>query len=254
MAKQEKPTAEILERGDIFFLYRPRVDQEDPSSLADVQRFFVVLRPEERKKVRLMVIGRKRLPDARRHDREWGFVAMTADTAAELEKELRAETYETKTRGEQHQPAARPAGEGRYAVALTDGQMHLAYALELPERPGEVQRAFKIAPEASFALSVKNPEVGSPPGAGLSEQEEAEYPERLQREFRGRRFAREDIDLLDVEGAQFVLVGARTDPERAYDVDLQPENEDEGHAEILRDLHLAKSQHPIRPLFEGKWS
>lgn len=33
--------------------------------------------------------------------------------------------------------------------------MHLAYALEHPECPAEVQRAFKIAPEASFALLAK---------------------------------------------------------------------------------------------------
>lgn len=35
---------------------------------------------------------------------------------------------------------------------------------------------------------------------GLSKDQEVEYPERLQREFRGRRFEREDIRLLDIEG------------------------------------------------------
>ena len=54
---------EVLERGDIFFLYRPRVEEEHPSSLADVQRFFIVLRPEGGKKLRLLAVGRKRLPD-----------------------------------------------------------------------------------------------------------------------------------------------------------------------------------------------
>src|SRR5437868_2278705 len=36
----------------------------------------------------------------------------------------------------------------------------LSYVLELPELPSDVQRAFKIALEASFALSIKNPGPG----------------------------------------------------------------------------------------------
>jgi hypothetical protein len=241
--------ADVVERGDIFFLYRPRVNEDDPSGLSDVQRFFMVLRPD-RGKIRLLVVGRKRLPDPGRHERNWGFVAKVAQAPAAIEQDLREETYETKTRGERRQPAARPAGEGRYAVALIDGQMHLAYVLERPEQPAEVQRAFRIAPEASFALSVNNPEADSPPGTGLGERQEADYPERLQREFRGRRFDREDVRLLDAEGAEFILVGTRTDPEAAYRVDLDAGR----HADILRELQMAKSRHPIRPLFEGKWA
>lgn len=249
MPERNGESPNVVERGDIFFLYRPRVDEDDPSGLPDVQRFFVVLRPD-RGKIRLLVVGRKRLPDASRHERNWGFVAKVTKAPDEIEKDLREETYETKTRGEQRQPAARPAGEGRYVIAVMDGQMHLAYALEHPEHPAEVQQAFKIAPEASFALSVKNPEAGSPPGMGLGKDQEADYPERLQREFRGRRFEREDIRLLDTEGAEFILVGARTDPEAAYGVDIEAGR----HPDILRELHMAKSRHPIRPLFEGRWA
>ncbi|RWM91874.1 MAG: hypothetical protein EOR84_20055 [Mesorhizobium sp.] len=254
MASKDRQPMEIVERGDIFFLYRPRVGETDPESLSDVQRFFVVLRPEHATKVRLLVVGRKRLPDAHEHERHWGFVGAVAGSAAALEKDLREETYDTKTRGRQRLPAARPAGEGRYLVALLNGQLHLSYALELPERPSEVQRAFNIAPQASFALSVKNPEKPSPPGLGLGQAQEPDYPDRLQREFRGRRFAREDIKLLDVQGAEFILVGARTDPERAYNVEFDVEKEDERHSEMLRELKMAKSRHPIEPLFSGEWA
>jgi hypothetical protein len=117
-----------------------------------------------------------------------------------------------------------------------------------------VQRAFKIAPQASFALSVKNPEKPSPPGLGLGQAQEPDYPDRLQREFRGRRFAGENIKLLDVQGAEFILVGARTNPEKAYNVDLDVEKEDERHSEMLRELKMAKSRHPIEPLFSGEWA
>ena len=131
--------------------------------------------------------------------------------------------------------------------------MHLAYSLELPERPREVQREFKIALEASYALSVKNPEAGQPRTAGLSKQDKADYPQKLQEEFRDRRFAREDVRLLDYEGAEFILVGARRDPEKAYGIALETEKEDGAHADIINRLRMVKSRHPVTPLLEGTW-
>ena len=243
----------VVEEGDIFFLYRPEVDEENPSGPGAVQRFHVVLRPKGGK-VRLLTVGRKRLPDVGRHERNWGFVDMVADSGGRIEEQLRAGDYGTRTRGRRHRPAARPAGEGVYAVTLEDGAMHLVYALELPGQPGEVQKQLKIPPEGSYVLSVKNPEKGQPKAAGLRDEDKADYPDRLQEEFRGRRFEQEDVRLLDYEGAEFILVGARTDPEQAYGVDLEPEREDRDHADIIRRLRMTKSRHPQAPLFEGKWA
>src|SRR5437764_1221293 len=81
-----------------------------------------------------------------------------------------------------------------------------------------------------------NPEAGSPPGAGLPDRDEAHYPKPLEEKFRGRRFASEDPQLLDYEGAEFILVGARTDPERAYAVDIETEDETARTADIFRQL------------------
>lgn len=248
---------EILEEGDIFFLYRPDVNEHDPEGPGDVQRFFVALRPRGGKKTRLMIVGRKRLPDAERHERNWGFVTLVTDDAAQIETELREERYETKTRGAQDQPAARPAGEGVYVIAREGspetGQMHLAYELELPETPGDVQKAFAIAPKAAYALSVKNPHKGSPANAGLSKAQKVDFPKRLQEAFRDRRFESESPDHLNYEGAEIMLVGARTNPEKAYGVDLPAEREDARHADVFSKLRMAKSRHPISPLIEGRW-
>ena len=252
MPASQKHQISDVERGDIFFLFRPRVDEEEPEGMADVQRFFIVLRAKGGRKLRLLVVGRKRLPDIEEHERNWGFVALVSHSADAIERELRQKEYMTKTRGQQHQPAARPAGEGVYAITLQDGQLRLSFALELPKKPREVQRAFKIPPEASYILSVKNPEKGQPPSAGLREDEKASYPDRLQREFRGRRFEREDVKLLDFPGAEFIMIGARTNPER-YGIELDTEAEDYEHAEIIRELRMVKSHHPIQPLFEGHW-
>ena len=254
MPRTGEHETKILERGEILFLYRPKVEKEEPSGLEDVQRFHIVLRPEGGKRLRLLAVGRKRLPVAGAHERSWGFVDLVTDDAGALERALQGRKRDTRTRGERHHPAARPAGAGAYAISLEDGRMHLSYALELPERgPAEVQRAFDIAPEASYALSVRNPEASQPRGAGPRPAVKAEFPEALQREFHGRRFATEDLRLLDVEGAEFILVGARRDPERAYGLDLEPQGESRHREAILRDLREVLSQHPVGPLFEGRW-
>lgn len=249
----ESRDTEVLEHGDIFFIYRPAVEEDDPQGLPDVQRFYVVLRPQGGGPTRLLVVGRKRLPDIGQHERNWGYVDMVSKDAGALEKELRENSYSTKTRGERRQPAARPAGEGVYVITLEDGQMHLSYELELPEKPGDVQKDLNIAPKASFALSVKNPEAGQPRGAGLDRQEKADYPDTLQEVFRGRRFAREDVRLLDYEGAEVLLVGARQDPEREYGLDLETEDEDYGSSDTVRRLRMIKDRHPVEPLFKGEW-
>lgn len=248
----ENRDTEVLEHGDIFFLYRPRVNEDDPSGAGDVQRFYIVLRPQGGP-LRMLVVGRKRLPDVDRHDRHWGFVDRVTSSAKDLEEDLREHAYGTRTRGEQRLPAVRPAGEGVYVLSLEDGRMHLSYDLELPETPGAVQEAFRIAPRASFALSVKNPEKGQPRAAGLEADEKADYPQRLQEVFRDRRFAREDARLLDFEGAEIMLVGARDNPQREYGLDLDSEDEDYQHSDAVRRLRMVKSRHPVAPLFEGKW-
>ena len=102
----------------------------------------------------------------------------------------------------------------------------------------------------ALALLADNP---APSGAGLPKRDEAHYPKTLKREFRGRRFAAEDPRLLDYEGAEFVLIGARTDPEQAYDVDLEAEHETAENADIFRKLKLSRREHPLEPLLEGKW-
>jgi hypothetical protein len=61
------------------------------------------------------------------------------------------------------------------------------------------------------------------------------------------------VRLLDYEGAEFILIGARRDPETAYDIALDTEKEDYAHADIINRLRMVKSRHPVAPLFEGTW-
>src|SRR5919197_2789437 len=179
---------DVLERGDIFFVYRPRVQEESAEGLEDVQRSYMVLSPEGTQSHRLIVLGQKRLPEVRDGgDRVWGYVDMVERDPRKIRDELGRQTYRTKTRGQRVRPEARPAGEGVYAIVRHEDHTHLVYALELPTRPGEVQEAFHLEEEGSYILSVKNPEAPSPPGVGLGEPRRASFPKTLQARFRGRR-------------------------------------------------------------------
>jgi len=247
----------VLERGDVFFFYRPNLDETSPGGILDVRRFHVVLRPEGGDVLRMITVGRKTLPetggegDGQNH---WGFVDRIFRSPDDLREALSGATYETDTVGERELPPARPAGEGVYALVRHGRGTVLAYALELPEEPGEVQRAFHIEAEGRYVLSIKNPEVGSPSGIGLDGDRKVDFPEPLRERFGDRRWLPADPpEFLDHEGAEFVLIGGRVEADADLGIDLEPQPEDEKSAEVFKDLHLEKSERTIKPLFEGTW-
>jgi len=262
MAKSQRREApretvtSVLENGDVYFAYRPKVDKQTARSIDDVRRLYMILHARGKDVYRLIIIGEKRLPSVNGGgDRKtWGFVDKVAKDPEEVEDELDPESYRTRTRGERQVPAARPAGEGIYAIVEHERHTHLAYVLELPHKPGEVQRALNIVKEGSYIIAVKNPETPSPPGMGLDETRRARYPKKLRELFSGRRFIPANPpDFLDYEGAEILLVGARRDISAELGVELIPEHETEATAEIFNDLKLERSLHPLAPLFEGKW-
>jgi hypothetical protein len=146
---------------------------------------------------------------------------LVTDTGEKIDKDLQRETYKTKTRGERLRPA-RPAGEGVHALVPEGSRLYLVWALELPEKPGPVQKAFNIPQEAALAISIANPEKRGPhrpaerrPGGPLSQIAAKGVPRAPVRDRRPAP-AR--------QGAQVIFIGAREDPEKAYQIDLQPES------------------------------
>jgi hypothetical protein len=226
----------VLERGDVFFFYRPRVGVADVARLEDVQRFFLVLGAEGAERHRRLIVGRKRLPDPRTHERAWAFVVEVAGRPAAL-----------------LEPETRPAGEGRYALVDHGGHTHLAYVLELPREPGEAQRLFNIRREASFIVAVRNPDAPAPPGAGLPRRRRPELPPELLERFRGRRFIPvEPPAFLDHAGTEIVLIGAAEDAEEELGVAFDAEEERLDTADVFAKLRLPREQVPIEPLTEGE--
>ncbi|CAG8617511.1 4674_t:CDS:2 [Ambispora leptoticha] len=240
--KHDMPPS-VLEKGHISFFYRPKISSTHPSNPNQVQRLYIMLIPtlirptladkpietfaqkmEEGKtfdekgegkligKPRLLIMAKKKLPEVEKHARYWTFVEKSFENLDDIKSSLGMEHYSTKTRGERTLQPCRPLGRGAYLISEHNNHTHLSYVLELPSQPGEVQSAFSIKHEASYIITVKNPTLGNPPGAGLPSSKKSSYPPELMEKFEGLRFAPlRTTEFLDYENCELVLIGTDED-------------------------------------------
>ena len=258
MAESKQKNVHILEQGNIYFFYRPKVDEPSVKGLEDVERFYMVLEPKQKDEhlYRLIVIGQKKMPEIKPHgggESSWGFVDKVSQKAEEIEDELDVKKYQTKTRGEQTREPARPVGEGIYNIVRHQDHTHFVYVLNLPRQMGEVQKAFQLREEGSYILSIKNPYQPAPRQVGFSGKE-PHYPTDLQKKFGKHKWIPADPpSFLDYKDTQILLIGAELDVSGELGINLHPQNEKDALDAIVNDLHLELSQHPTAPLFKGQW-
>tara|TARA_R110000850_G_scaffold150497_1_gene273116 strand:+ start:14509 stop:15270 length:762 start_codon:yes stop_codon:yes gene_type:complete len=250
-----KENVEVLEKGHIYFFYRPKIDvKDDIKNKEDVQNFYCALSPKDDKHSRLLIIGKEALPELSNHEKFWGFVSRASISKKQIKEELESYTYQTKTKGKREQPAARPCGEGVYRILQHDDHTHLVYALEYPKKRDEVQKAFNIEREGNYIINVKNPEKGQPKNAGMPQDQKADFPKRLTEKFEDRRFVPVNpSDFLNYENAEILFIGINEDIKKELGVELKPEKESRKNADIYNDLNLDKEENPVAPLFKGKW-
>ena len=219
-SNQQQSQTEILEYGDIYFFYRPKVRSEQVKGIEDVRRFFMITAPEQQADgnhndnnqiYRLFVIGKKSLPEvrkteARASERYWARVGGIFKDPNELTKELLSDEFR---KGD----AARPVGEGKYAIIKHRNHAELAYILEMPKEPGEAQRELGIEKEASYIVSVINPKMPNSQAEEYPSAEEApKYPEEVLNKLNETEnfiSITNDTKLIDYKNAQIILIGAR---------------------------------------------
>jgi hypothetical protein len=254
--------SEVVEKGDIFFFYRPRVGVEEVKDLSHVRRFYMILARTEHgeRTFRILVIGRKRLPEivpgrADPDERNWAMVVLTTTDPDEVREELSAKRYVAVSRGERVLAAAKPVGEGRYWLLVHEDHTELAYILELPEKPGPAQEMFNIKPEASYIVAVRNPDMPAASGIPAPRQKPS-YPRTLREQFDDKRWIpADDPRLLDYEYAQLLLLGAHQGKavEEELGVQIKRKRETSKSAEVFTLLHLDRKEVPLEPLFKGKF-
>ena len=257
--------AEILEQGDIYFFYRPKKGAEEVRGIEDVRRFFMVTAPEEQENnskknrlYRLFIIGKKSLPEireteARASEKYWARVAGIFKDPNEPTKELLSDEFR---KGD----AARPVGEGKYAIVKHQNHAELAYILEMPNKPGEAQNELGIEKEASYVILVINPKVPrSSVGSLPSTEEPVKYPEEVLKEFdENENFVSlaKDTKFIDYQNAQIILIGSREGRDvikSEIGIKIAQESpQQQQYADIFNKLKVRKDQVPIRPLTEGK--
>ncbi|MGY2462877.1 DUF2795 domain-containing protein [Vreelandella sulfidaeris] len=236
---------DYVEKGDIYFFYRPKVNAQKVQNLDDVQRLHLVLVPDDDDTARLFLVGKKRMPEIMKGKptstaREWMMNDMTGKSKA-IGEALFPLEYETKTKGEQEQGEAIPVGEGRYAIFMRNNSSRLAYRLSTPQPPGKAQSQLGILAEASYIISVRNPSLDVP---GFPDAK-PNYPKRLEEKFADKRWL--DVDdgkLLDYENAQLLLIGAHDDlSEESISIT--------GKAALFKTLGLKKREWPTEALEGG---
>lgn len=236
-----------IESGEIFFFYCSRLEVSRPGGVKDLQRLFLVLVSDGADRARLLVVGRKQLPEIRRGEshaaeRDWLLVYLVAEPGR-VGRALHPVSYETARQGDRLSPEAIPAGAGLYAIVRQGDATQLAVRLVTPEQPGDAQQSLGIRSEASYVIAVRNPAVqveGFP-------DESPDYPQALAERFADERWIDVvDPRLLDYEHAQLVLIGAM-DTLDHLDVDLGKD------VDLFSALDLDEREWPTGSLREGKF-
>ena len=223
----------------------------------------MVLAPEEEQELgkslyRLFVIGKKSLPEireseARISERYWARVGGIFENPKELANELQSDEFR---KGD----AARPVGEGKYAIIKHLNHAELAYILELPKEPGEAQKELGIEKEASYIITVINPNTPAPKGYPSAE-ESPTYPDSILKEFStGENFVplSRNLRLIDYQNAQIILIGAREGRDvikNEVGIEIQEEeneSQQQQTSDIFTKLKVQRDKVPIKPLIEGK--
>jgi hypothetical protein len=170
------------------------------------------------------------------------------ETPAALRAALGAHRPEGAPPGIPALPPARPAGDGVYALARHGNHVHLAYILKHPDRAGPLQRKLGIEDEASFIVTVRNPEF-------LESAAGPDYPPELRGRFQERKYLAADPPaFLDAPGAELLLITVRRAVDRELGISLDPQDEGRRSAEMVRDLRARRRDAPVEPLFEGEWA
>ena len=97
----------FLEKGHIYFFYRPKVGEHEVQNIEEVQRLYILLStkrspelPNHERTHRLIAIPKKELPSIERRERHYCFVTKVTHHVKDIHGFLQEEHYSTKTLGE----------------------------------------------------------------------------------------------------------------------------------------------------------
>jgi len=210
--------------GIMYFFSRPRVDVGDePHSVGDIQRSFLVLRPvagvetkpaKDSADCRVLILPKKKMPSASKHERFLTFVKEPKISVKDMSEQFESETYSTKTKGERTQPAALPIAEAVYALITSPDKKatHLAYMLTIPDELDNIHKELNIQKQASYVVQTRNPKTPAPPQAGVPDP--PTFSDEIMEQFHGLRWVPLRPEHLDYKHCEILFIGAHKDISR----------------------------------------
>lgn len=251
-ARDDDVPSSILEKGIIYFFFRPRVNVTDPSDVTDIARSYLILRPlphgaaladgsiPDAHNSRLLALPKKVLPTSGK-DKFMVFVEKAQASFSELKSDfMSASDYATKTQGTSHSPPVTPLAEGVYAITTTGRESHLAYMITIPASLGEVQRDIGLKESGAFVVSAKNPKYPGPANADLGKN--PGFSEKIMDDFRDLRWMPLKPEVLDYANAQVLLIGE--DAEKA--LEGLPRDEREGKDGVKEEMERLEGEDEVR--------
>jgi hypothetical protein len=239
------------EDGFIYFFYRPRMlEAHGPE---DVERLYLVLRPLDSEKFRLIALDSPRLPQrGERFNLVTGTVLKVNEKRVVLQHELAEHHKQVQGSIQTSQGSARSCGEGVYTLRQSDGSTHLVYIIELPQGEREILDALGVDSEGDLEIGIYNPYYESSDTTAESPAA-SELPEPFRTRLDNERITYDDINtLLNFEGIHVALF--RQEGPVATDLrnELHPLPDTRKTADIVYDLKIRFSS-GTQPLFTDAW-
>ncbi len=218
----------LIERGDIYFLYRPKGAGYRQSR--QVARLYIVLKPSHKPLYRVLVGDRKDFPGPQEDDAFRFVVSRLFRKPQDVRDELGEKKFETKIYGHKSLPSARPLASGMYAIYMHGNESHFAYAIEMPDGPLELN----LKRAVDYCVVAINPKTESAPRS-IGPRPQINFSETLRDKFKMRQTAPIDLpDFLEYEGLEIEFMPSGNDG-----ITIEFENRSDGRmADASRDLRL----------------
>lgn len=250
--KTQSSDVSMLESGNIHFIYHPRILHATVTGLDDVHRFYIVLKPNNKRIFRRLEVVEKQLPNS--DQQVWCVIDRVTNSCDQLEEPFNDKRYSSAAHRARGVSVARIAGVGLYALIRHMEHTHLVYELDQAAISSERQSTFKIEPAAGYILQIKNPRRNAPKGVDRPKTTKARFPQKLQERFAKQRFVGADPpDFLDFEGVELLLVAASAHIAKELEIATHQDIEFEANAKMMRELHARRYEQWSKQTSRSLW-